>query len=69
MLPQFTFIEILASIGGVLFMGYLFGSMIFPLFARFYLENHIMSKLYGNVLEPKQAEIPKKAPWGSAVVP
>ena len=53
MLPQFTFLEMMSAIGGLLFVGYIIGKLIFPLCAKFYLENQLMSQLYSNVLEPK----------------
>ena len=38
-LPQFTSVEIMASIGGLLFIGWLVGSCVFSLYANFLLEN------------------------------
>ena len=53
-LPQFTMLELAASIGGLLFMGYAIGSLIFPRCAKFYLENERISMLYSNAVKPKQ---------------
>lgn len=44
----------LASIGGLLFMGYIFGKLTFPVCAKFYLENQLMGSLYSNVLDSKK---------------
>ena len=52
-LPQFTFLEMMSAIGGLLFIGYIIGQLIFPLCAKFYQENELMSQLYSNVLEKK----------------
>lgn len=61
-LPQFTMLEIVASVGGLLFAGYIVGQLIFPLCAKFHLENSLMSKIYGNAVR-RHAERP---PWENA---
>ena len=38
-LPQFTFLEMMSAIGGLLFIGYIIGQLVFPMCAKFYLEN------------------------------
>ena len=67
-LPQFTFLEIVASVGGVLFIFYIIGNMIFPVCARFYLENSMMSQLYKDAVEIDEPKLMRtkrsKAPWG-----
>jgi len=48
------------SIGGLLFVGYIFGQLAFPPCAKFYQENQLMSMLYGNAVKPN----PTSPPWG-----
>ena len=42
-LPQFTLLEITSSIGGLVFVMGLLGQLCFPLCAKFYLENQLIS--------------------------
>lgn len=51
-LPTFTTIEIISSIGGLLFVASIIGGAIFSLYAKFHLENYLMSKLYKNIALP-----------------
>lgn len=68
-LPQFTLLEIVASVGGLLFAGNLVGQLIFPLCAKFHLENSLISKIYGNAVKPlTQEEAWANAPKKSAKV-
>mgnify|MGYP006889562451 CR=1 FL=1 len=46
MLPRFSLVEILASLGGLVFMGLLLGSLVFTTLSNFYMENDLISKLY-----------------------
>ena len=48
-LPQFTGVEMMASIGGLLFIGYICGSAVFSLYSSFHLENHLTSTVYKNM--------------------
>ena len=34
-LPQFTFLEMMSAIGGLLFVGYIIGKLTFPICAKF----------------------------------
>ena len=65
-LPQFTMVEILASVGGILFFGYLAGSLVFPFFSTFYLENQIMGMIFkGTAGTDRKLERKGRPPWGS----
>ena len=71
-LPQFTTVEIMSSIGGLLFVAYIVGSAVFTLYANFHLENHITSRVYknmGQLAEEDDLNMRDKmkapAPWNS----
>jgi hypothetical protein len=56
----------IASIGGLLFFSSLIGGAIFSLYAKFHLENYLMSNLYKNIALPADDDSrkrPQKAPW------
>ncbi len=57
-LPQFTTIEMIASIGGLLFISSIVGGVIFSLYAKFHLENYLISKLYKNIASQDDQERP-----------
>jgi len=61
-LPQFTIVEMIASVGGLLFIGYIFGRSVFSHLANFYMENELTSKLYKNIGQLK-AEPSDKSPF------
>lgn len=42
-------VEIMASIGGLIFLFYLLGKAVFTLYANFLLENDLTSRLYKNL--------------------
>ena len=61
-LPKFTSIEVLSAIGGLLFVGYIIGQLTFPVCAKFYLENQLMSQLY-RTDDLEESKIDQKPPW------
>ena len=70
-LPQFTTVEIMSSIGGLLFIAYIVGYAVFSFYANFHLENHITSRVYKNLGQLKEDNCTDSrknmpAPWPSA---
>ena len=66
-LPKFTFIEMISMIGGLIFIVYLAGYVVFNAINQFNLESRLISKLYYRMVEnndkwedPEQLESDKK---------
>ena len=66
-LPKFTFIEMISMIGGLIFIVYLAGYVVFNAINQFNLESRLISKLYYRMVEnndkwedPEKLESDKK---------
>ena len=53
-LPQFSFVEVVSMIGGLIFTFYIAGYLIFAGLSKFNLENRLINKMYYRMVEPTE---------------